>query len=344
MSFMNNTPRMKRILLRTAIALAALATSACLFACDRANPKFSGRPEKIIIAFAALPETALAQIAHARDYYREEGLEVTPHLHSIGKLALKEVLDGNADLATVAETPLMFALMNGEQLAVIATIQRSKKNHAIIARRDKGIFKPEDLKGRKVATTIGITSDFFIDVFCAMHGIARNEIITVNVKPEEYYDAIVNGQADAVSAFHPYLKQIQKKLGDNGITFYDEEIYTESFNIVAKKDFIRDNPGKIRKILRALVRAEEFAGESPSEAQRIVAAFSGIDKGIVSDIWEDNRFAVSLTQSLILSLEDESRWAIKGGLSKAKVVPNYLDSIYFDGLKTVKPEAVRILR
>ena len=344
MSFMNDTPRVKRILLRMASALTALAAFACLFACDRANPKPAGRPEKIIIAYATLPETALAQIAHARGYYREEGLEATPHLHSFGKLALKEVLDGNADLATVAETPLMFAIMNGEQIAVIATIQSSKKNHAIIARRDKGIHKPEDLKGRKIATTIGITSDFFLDAFCALHGIARNEMITVNLKPEEYLDAIVNGQADAVSAFYPYLKQIQNKLGDNGITFYDEEIYTESFNIVATKEFIHKNPGKIRKTLRALVRAEEFAKESPAEAHKIVAAFSGIDKEIVSDIWADNRFVVSLTQSLILSLEDESRWAIKGGLSKAKVVPNYLDFVYFDGLKTVKPEAVRILR
>jgi NitT/TauT family transport system substrate-binding protein len=331
-------------LLRLSRAAAALLTCVCLIACNRSDHKPADPPEKIRIAYATLPETALAQIAQARGYYRDEGLEAIPRLHSFGKLALRDVLDGKADLATVAETPLMFAIMNGEKIAVIASIQCSRKNHAIIARRDKGILRPEDLKGRKIATTMGITSEYFLDAFIAMQGIVRKELEAVNLKPEEYQEAIVNGHVDAVSAFYPYLKQIQNKLGVNGITFYDEEVYIETFSVVATQEFIRQNPGKIRKLLRALLRAEEFARGNPAEAHTIVAVFSGIDKGIVSEIWADNRFAVSLDQSLILGLEDESRWAIKGGLFKAKVVPNYLDFIYFEGLKSVKPEAVRILR
>jgi NitT/TauT family transport system substrate-binding protein len=97
-------------------------------------------------------------------------------------------------------------------------------------------------------------------------------------------------------------------------------------------------------MLRALVRAEEFVRANPAEAQKIVADFSGIDINIVRDIWAYTSFTVSLDQALILALEDESRWAIKGGLTAAKAIPNYLDFIYFDGLKSVRPEAVRILR
>ena len=52
---------------------------------------------------------------------------------------------------------------------------------------------------------------------------------------------------------------------------------------------------------------------------------------------------MSLDQSLILALEDESRWAIKRGLVREMNIPNYLDFIYLDGLTSVKPEAVRIL-
>ena len=97
-------------------------------------------------------------------------------------------------------------------------------------------------------------------------------------------------------------------------------------------------------MLRALVRAEAFVRENPAEAQKNVADFSGVDIGIVRDIWADASFTVSLDQALILALEDESRWAIDAGLIGARKVPNYLDFIYFDGLKSVKPGAVRILR
>ena len=61
-------------------------------------------------------------------------------------------------------------------------------------------------------------------------------------------------------------------------------------------------------------------------------------------MWELNTFSVSLDQSLLLALEDESRWAVKNGLTHRKTLPNYLDYLYLDGLQGVKPEAVMIFR
>jgi hypothetical protein len=43
-------------------------------------------------------------------------------------------------------------------------------------------------------------------------------------------------------------------------------------------------------------------------------------------------------------MEDEARWMIKNKLTKEKNVPNFLDYIYEDALKAVKPEAVNIIR
>ena len=125
MTVENKEPQMKRLLLRTAIAVAALAICACFFACSRTDQKPAGPPEKVTIAYATLPETALAQVAQSRGYYREEGLEVTARLHPYGKPALEDLLTGKADFATVAETPVMFAIMKGEKISVIATIQTS---------------------------------------------------------------------------------------------------------------------------------------------------------------------------------------------------------------------------
>ena len=98
-------------------------------------------------------------------YYLQEGLEATPHLHPYGKLALQEVLDGKADFATVAETPVMFAIMKGEKISIIATIQTSNRNNAILARKDKGILTPDDLKGKKIGATFGTTSAIFYGRF-----------------------------------------------------------------------------------------------------------------------------------------------------------------------------------
>lgn len=323
--------------------VSVLAIGGYLFThADRHNVPASP-PEKVTIAFSATTDV-LAEVAQMRGYYLQEGLDTTPHLHSYGKPALKEVLDGKADFAAVAETPVMFAIMKGEKISIIATIQTSNKNNAIVARKDKGILTPSDLKGRNIASTVGTTSDFFMDAFLAVHGISRKDVKVIDLKPAELADALASGFVDAVSAFKPFSIQTQKKLGNRGITFYDEDIYTQTFNIVATQEFIGRNPGKVKKLLRALLKAEEFVRQNPNEAQKIVADFSRMDIALVRDTWADTGFSVALDQSLVLALEDESEWAIENKLTGKTQIPNYLDFIYFEGLESVKPKAVRILR
>jgi NitT/TauT family transport system substrate-binding protein len=339
---LNNKHIVNRHIARIAALATALTIFACLSACDRAKP--ATQPEKVTIAYSAATDAVLAEIAQLKGYYLQEGLEVTPLLRSYGKAALQEVLKGKADFATVADPPVMAAIMNGEQISVIATIQSTINGNAIIARKDKGVLAPKDLKGKRIGVTPGTTGDFFMDIFLALNGMSRKDVKVVRKNPNELPEALLNGDVDAVSAFTLSLIQSQTKLGEKGITFYDKDIYTFTFNVVATQEFIRNNSGKVIKLLRALIKAEEFVKRNPSEAQNIIAEYSRLDMATVRKLWADTSHRVALDQSLVLSLEDESLWAIKNRLTKGKKVPNYLDYIYFDGLKSVKPEAVRILR
>jgi len=183
-------------------------------------------------------------------------------------------------------------------------------------------------KGKKIAVTSGTILDFFLDATLTLHGISRKEVEVVDLKVGEMADALARGDIDAISTFSHYKALTQKNLGDRVITFQDKDIYQETFNVVATQEYIRNNRDTIKKMLRALVRAEGFVRENPAEAQKNVADFSGIDRDIIRDIWADSNFGVTLDQTLILALEDESRWAIRNGMTGVKEVPNYLDFIY----------------
>ncbi|HEX9023605.1 MAG TPA: NrtA/SsuA/CpmA family ABC transporter substrate-binding protein [Geobacteraceae bacterium] len=336
---------MRSLLLRTAMAVvAALAIAACLFACTSEAEKPAGPPERVTIAYSATTDAVLAEVAQTLGYYLEEGLAVTPRLHHYGKPALEDLLAGKADFATAAETPIMFAIMKGAKISIIATIETSNRGNAVIARRDRGINNLGDLKGKRIAAIAGTTSDFYLNSLLAINGISRKDFEVVDLKVEELSGALERGEVDAISTFTPYTVHAQRRLGENGITFHDKEIYTWTFNLVATQEFIRMHPERVRKVLKALVRAEDFVEQNPAEAQRIVAAFSGEELEVVRGIWPDIRFRVSLDQALLLALEDESRWAMRAGLAPGKDIPNYLDFIYCDGLKSVKPQAVSILR
>ncbi|MCK9275497.1 MAG: NrtA/SsuA/CpmA family ABC transporter substrate-binding protein [Syntrophales bacterium] len=300
--------------------------------------------DKITLSYVDTTHAVLAGIALHQGYFLQEGLEVSPRTHSFGKSALDDLLKGRADFATVADPPIMMEIMKGGDISVIATIQTSNRDNAVIALKKSDIAVPADLKGRKIAATLGTTSDFFMDAFLVANGIGWYEVEKVGLKPEELNDALMSGKVDAVSAFQPFVAQMQKELGDRIISFTDESIYTWTFSIVAKREFIRKNPERVAKLLRALLRAEDFVKTNPAEAQKIVAGYSGMDIDIVSEIWSHMRFAVTLEQFLVLALEDESRWAVNSGIIKNRKIPNYLKYFYFEGLESVKPEAVRILR
>lgn len=100
----------------------------------------------------------------------------------------------------------------------------------------------------------------------------------------------------------------------------------------------------MKAILRALIRAENFVREKPRESIKTVADAIGLAPDQLDELWRTEDFRVSLDQPLLLSLEAESRWAIQNGLTAAKQIPNYLELIDFDGLTSVKPEAVNILK
>lgn len=324
----------------------ALILTVCftLPACDRTGQQYAVPPEKTTIALAATPVSALAQIALSRGFISEKGLDAAVHWHQYGKLALEEVLNGKADFATVAETPVMFSIMDDEKISVIATIQTTRMDNVIIARRDKGISDFGDLRGKRIGATRGTTSDFFLYSFLVTRGISEKNVEVIDLKADDMPGALARGDMDAISTFSPFSAQTLRMLGEKAVVFRDPDIYRSNFLIVARQEFIRKNPMKVRKVIDALLMAEDFVRNNPAEAQKTVAGFAKLPLEQVREVWAGSNFSVTLDQTLILAFEDESDWAMKNGLTRVKNIPNYLDHIYIDGLKLLRPGSVKILR
>ena len=311
---------------------------------SRQDTRPTGPLEKITFADAGQPIGGLFHIAIINGYFQNEGLDVSLKRFTSGRDALNAVLQGKYDLATVAETPIMHSALRGEKIYTIATIGTTQKSIAVIGRKDKGISTPGTLKGKKIGVSIGTNGEFFLDTFLLMHGITKNEVEIVNLNPEEMFGALVNGPVDAVSSWEPYLYKLKNELGNKGITFYGEGIYTWTWNIAAGQKFVHKNPEMIKKALRALIKAEEFVQKAPDESVRAVSDYIKMKRAVLGELWGAFNFNVTLGQTLLITLEDEARWAIKNKLTEKSKVPNFLNFIYLDGLAAVSPEAVSIIR
>ncbi len=306
--------------------------------------EYAENPRTITIAGGKGAVGALLFIALERGCFKDEGLDVTYQQQFSGKASLESVLEGKADFAMLGDTPLMHAALKREKIYVVVTITTAEENLAIIARRDRGIETPHDLRGKRIGAALGSNGEFFLDVFLTHHLISGEDVEVVHTKPEGMPDALTKGTLDAVSVWNPHNINSQRALGDNGVTFTGKGIYTESVVLAARQDFVQANPETLRKFLRAIVRAEAFVRNNPEEAITVVANYIRIDKGLLNRLWSIYAYRVSLDQALIVTLEDKARWAIMKKLTDETQVPDYLNFIHIDALEAVKPEAVTIIR
>jgi len=315
--------------------------SVCLLSAA-CTPKTTPSVEKVTLAFPLLPSSALLIVANEKGYFLEEGLEIAHHVTHFGKDALDAMMAGKADFAGSAETPVMFAALKGESILVVTKTMRTTKNIAIVALRNRSVESPGDLKGKRFGFPSGTTAQYFLDTFLAVRDIPRGAIRTVHLMPDDMEDALRAGKVDAVAIWQPYILALGKTFGAGVVTFFDESIYTWASVVTARKKIVAERPEAVRKLLRALLKAEAFIDANPAETLDIMARATGTDRRDMDSSMQFLDFRVGLDQSLLVTLESQARWAIRNRFVDRKEIPNFLEHIYLDGLKAVKPDAVTI--
>jgi NitT/TauT family transport system substrate-binding protein len=113
---------------------------------------------------------------------------------------------------------------------------------------------------------------------------------------------------------------------------------------IGRNDWIRRHPEVVNRFLKSPAQAEDYLVRNPEAAKTIVQKRMGLDDAPMQVFWSEIHSFLSLDQSLVAAMEDEARWMIKNNLTPEKQVPDFLNYIYLEGLKQIKPEALNIIR
>lgn len=302
-------------------------------------------PQKITIAtVSTYMGSGLLYIAAAKGHFAEEGFDVTLQPHAFGVETLNATLNNQADLGATANIPVVLATLNGRPVALVATIFTARGVNGLVARRDRGISTLSDLKGKVIGVPLGSDSQFVLSTMLSNQRISSDQVKIVNIRPGDSAEALKSGKVDAISTWEPWVTAVRQSIGDNGIEFPAGSAYVTSFSLVGRPDWIAANPDSVQRLLRALLRSKRFADEQPQEAAKILVETLKVDPSAINAIGTNYRFVVQLDQSLLVTLEDQARWAIENKLTTQTVIPNFLNAIATDALQAVKPDAVTIVR
>jgi NitT/TauT family transport system substrate-binding protein len=329
----------KRILLIT-LAILVVLLSGVSSSCQRG---YSGPVESISIGFLPGQTAAEAYVAQDSGFFTGNGLNVTIKDYDSGIAAVDGMLRGEIDLAGGAEIILVRGAFDQRAISAIAVANKLESFY-LVGRRDRGIENIADLDGKRVGVDLSTITEFYLGRFLELHGLSLGKVTLIDMVPSQAVDAIAKGTVDAAAAVQPYIDTISNQQGTNTISWNIQSSQATFGMFVGKNDWINERPDLVKRFLKALEQANDYILNHPDETKTILKNRFAYTDEYLALVWHENNFSLSLDQSLIIAMEDEARWMIANNLTAEKQVPNFLNYIYEDALKQIKPEAVNIIR
>ena len=301
-----------------------------------------GPLEKITIGVDHSGLNALIWIAHQR-FAAANGLDLVLKTYPSGRDGLKDLEASRLDLACCSEFVLVKEILAGQTNLRCLSALASGEIDELIACRDKGISRPEDLRGKSIGVPRATTAEFFLGRFLTFNHISLKEVRVIDINPLDLADNLAVGKVEAVLVWEPITYEIVKKIGGNAVIWPAQAGQDSYWLLVAQEGNLKSKPMVAEKLLRALLQAANFMKKRPEEALGIIAEKMRVPLADLQPGKNPEKFELFLDQSMVLAMEGEARWMIRNQLNDRDKIPNFLD--YFDAaaLAQVAPEALRLI-
>ena len=283
-------------------------------------------------------------VADRMGFFRDEGLNVEMSHTSAGKFAMDAVNAGGVDYGVVVDMNVAHTLFVSNDVSILSEIAEPTRAIKILGRRDHGVTEAKDLVGKKLGVLFGVNIHLFVLRYLEDHGIDPQQVELVNLKPQDAVVAFHRGDLDAVITWQPHVYRLQSELGDRVVVLTDdnEKYWTYKMILVAKKSYLENNGEEAIKILRALVRADDFIKSNTPKAQEILADILNLSVEEVKSFYDEIHFEVQISPRLLPMLRTEVDWLQDTLLNGKEPVTKDLRSVISNKLSTVKRSAFKI--
>ena len=324
----------------TWLVMAVIAV--CMTGCRPGPPSHAERPAlPLILASVATPYSGLIAIAETQGYFEKVGLDLTVRLYPSGLDALTAMRRGDAGAATVADIAFAVAMAEDPSLRVLAGIGASSGSE-MVARKDRGIHSPSDLRGKRVGYSPGSSSAYYLHSFLLTNRLSRQDITAVPVVASRQVETVISGEVDAVAAIDIYAFAAKKALGANAIAWDIQNTLDYQWLLATRTLEARPREA-IERFLSALVMAEEFAVNHEEETKSILVEHWGIDADFIRYSWSRTRLSVSFNQSIVTALQTYLQWHAGAG-GRAGVSPDVIRHLDIGPLEAVDSRLVTVFR
>ena len=284
---------------------------------------------------------APAYIAQEKGFFKQNGLDVSLQILTSGKLCQDAVLSGSADFAGSSDSAFIFQAFADSPLRIIAFQQKNPET-TLVARRDVGINKPEDLKGKIVAYMPGTAAHFFLIAFLEKFHLKKEDLQLVSLQPPAMQPALEGKKIDAMIMWQPWAQYAVRSLGANAYVFSDQNIYHWNTVVSTLDTTIQKNPDTARKILKSLIMAQVFMKTHSDESIQMVATRMGYDADWLKKNWPALTDDIQINSTQLDQMKHYGELLIQNHPDfKDRAAPDFTKFIDPSILKSIDPNRVK---
>ncbi len=244
------------------LTIGLLALSSSLHAADKLTPYKVGYNNWVgFIGFF---------VAQEQGYFEEAGLDVQAVSFGAPGEGIVPLINGNLDAHfTTADSVITRLDKAPDSMKIVYLVDTSNGADALVAA--DGIESVADLKGKKVAVTVGECNHLLLAKALESAGLTEDDIILANMDPDAAGAALKAGSVDAAVTWEPWISTI--------ISTGGEAIYSSAnvpnliLDCVAVSEATLADKGEATQaFIDALSRGQAFVAAHPSEASAMIAS------------------------------------------------------------------------
>jgi NitT/TauT family transport system substrate-binding protein len=201
--------------------------------------------------------------------------------------------------------------MRSQKFVVLSVLSRYKGNR-LIANVGPDKLAVQWFAGKRIGVTLGTNNQYMTELVLERAGIKAE---LVNLAPPDMVATLTRGDVDAASMFPSSFPAAHRALNTRYAEYAVPE-YETTMVLAVSADVAAKRPEVVRKVLAALLKADELIKSDPAAAQRSMAAAVGGAMTVeqVQAAWPDYRIGMTLDQPLLDLLLKEGKWIAARGL------------------------------
>lgn len=249
--------------------------------------------------------------------FAEDGIRTESISISDGPAFIDAINTDNVDFGIFGTQPILAAIANGSSLKIVGISGVDSNAWILLANAQSDINSIADLKGKKVAYSVGSNSELVLTNFLAAENLTIDDIENVNLSGSEAQAALSTGDIDALTFYTnnggTYDTSTTKVIAN--YTDYGRNIHV----IAANTKFLDEHPDLAARVLKVYAKTFAWMNEHPDEAKELLKKLGQYTDEQADIVYESEDREVTLTPEDIDAINEVSAFLYENKTIKNEI-------------------------